>query len=439
MALTRLFSPLTSLVVFILGHGLFNTLLTVRLSAEQVSAQAIGLVSAAYFGGLVLGAFVNARLIIRVGHIRAYAAYASLLCFLFLLHGMVVDPIAWTVLRLVGGFATGGIFVVLESWMLVSSTPANRGRLMSLYMILLYGSLAMGQQLLKWVDPMVLTPFALCAMAATLSVVPLALSRVSTPAMVAPQRVGVRELVRLTPAGMGSSFTSGLVLGAIYGLLPLYFTDSGATLSRVADMMALVILGGMCLQYPIGRMSDRHDRRLVILLLCSALTLLALMMALLPGAWRAPIEGGLIFLLGGMAFSIYPLSLSHACDELRPDQVLGANQGLLLAYSLGAMTGPLLAPFTMTTFGPQGLFVYFALCGLLLSAYLGWRRRKRAPIPLTEHQVFMPVPPNTPMTAELEPRTDLEGEAVPASYAAPDAEERAVSEEGQERDAPQGR
>ena len=420
MALTRLFSPLTSLVVFILGHGLFNTLLTVRLSAEQVSAQAIGLVSAAYFGGLVLGAFVNARLIIRVGHIRAYAAYASLLCFLFLLHGMVVDPIAWTVLRLVGGFATGGIFVVLESWMLVSSTPANRGRLMSLYMILLYGSLAMGQQLLKWVDPMVLTPFALCAMAATLSVVPLAISRVSTPAMVAPQRVGVRELVRLTPAGMGSSFTSGLVLGAIYGLLPLYFTDSGATLSRVADMMALVILGGMCLQYPIGRMSDRHDRRLVILLLCSALTLLALMMVLLPGAWRAPIEGGLIFLLGGMAFSIYPLSLSHACDELRPDQVLGANQGLLLAYSLGAMIGPLLAPSVMGLFGPQGLFVYFALCGLLLSGYLGWRRRQRAPIPLAEHQVFMPVPPNTPMTAELEPRTDLAGEVVPASYATPD-------------------
>lgn len=438
MALTRLLSPLTSLVIFILGHGLFNTLLTVRLSAEQVSAQAIGLVSAAYFGGLVLGTFINARLIIRVGHIRAYAAYASLLCFLFLLHGMVVEPVTWAALRLIGGFATGGLFVVLESWMLVSSTPANRGRLMSLYMILLYGSLALGQLLLKQVDPMVLTPFALCAMAATLSVVPLALSRVATPAMVAPQPVGVVELVRLTPAGMGSSFTSGLILGAIYGLLPLYFTDSGASLSQVADMMALVILGGMCLQYPIGRASDRYDRRLVILLLCTLLTLIALLM-LLPGPWREPIEGTLVFLLGGMAFSIYPLSLSHACDELRPDQVLGANQGLLLAYSLGAMTGPLLAPFTMATFGPQGLFVYFALCGLLLSAYLGWRRRKRAPIPLTEHQVFIPVPPNTPMTAELEPRTDLEGEAVPASYAVPDAEERAVSEEGQERDAPQGR
>lgn len=135
------------------------------------------------------------------------------------------------------------------------------------------------------------------------------------------------ELVRLTPAGMGSSFTSGLILGAIYGLLPLYFTDSGASLSRVADMMALVILGGMCLQYPIGRISNRYDRRLVILLLSAVLTLLALLMVLLPEDWREQIAGVLVFLLGGMAFSIYPLSLSHACDELRPDQVLGPIRG----------------------------------------------------------------------------------------------------------------
>jgi MFS family permease len=144
-------------------------------------------------------------------------------------------------------------------------------------------------------------------------------------------------------------------------------------------------------------------------------------MVLLPEDWREPVTGTLVFLLGGMAFSIYPLSLSHACDELRPDQVLGANQGLLLAYSLGAMIGPLLAPFVMLQFGPQGLFVYFALCGTLLTAYLGWRKRQRAPIPLADHQVFMPVPPNTPMTPELEPRTDLAGEAVPASYATPES------------------
>ena len=176
----------------------------------------------------------------------------------------------------------------------------------------------------------------------------------------------------------------------------------------------------MCLQYPIGRLSDRYDRRLVILLLGAVLALLALLMVLLPAGWREPLMGGLVFLLGGMAFSIYPLSLSHACDELRPDQVLGANQGLLLAYSLGAMTGPLLAPFVMAQFGSEGLFVYFALCGLLLAGYLGWRKRQRAPIPLADHQVFIPVPPNTPMTAELEPRTDLAGRRYPPAMPHPD-------------------
>lgn len=401
-------SPLMSLVIFILGHGLMSTLLTVRLSAEQVDAQAIGLVSGTYFAGLVLGSFVNARLIIRVGHIRAYAAYASLICTLTLLHGLIVDPWIWAGLRLLGGFATGGLFVVLESWMLVSSTPRDRGKLMSLYMILLYGALAAGQLLLKVIDPMVLAPFALCAMAASLSVIPLALSRVAMPTMIQPQQVGFLELFRLTPAGMWSSLSSGLILGAIYGLLPLYFTDNGYGLARVANMMAVVILGGMCLQYPIGRVSDRLDRRLVIGLLAALLTLVSLLMVILPAPQPDWLMTGLIFLFGGLAFSIYPLSLSHACDELKPDQVLGANQGLLLAYSLGAMIGPVLAPSAIQLFGPQGLFAYFCLCGALLTLFLIWRQRVRAPVPLAEHQQFIPVPPNTPMTAELEPRPDVE-------------------------------
>ena len=135
-------SPLLSLFIFIVGHGLLSTLLTLRLNAEGAAAGWIGLVSSAYFAGLVLGAFVNVRLIRRIGHIRAYAAYASLLAVLALCHGLMVDPLLWSGLRLVGGFATGGLFVVIESWMLVSSSPATRGRLMAVYMILLYGGLA---------------------------------------------------------------------------------------------------------------------------------------------------------------------------------------------------------------------------------------------------------------------------------------------------------
>lgn len=131
-------------------------------------------------------------------------------------------------------------------------------------------------------------------------------------------------------------------------------------------------------------------------------------MAALPAPQPQWLMTGLIFLFGGLAFSIYPLSLSHACDELKPDQVLSANQGLLLSYSLGAMIGPVLAPTAIHLFGPQGLFAYFCLCGVLLTLFLVWRQRVRAPVPLAEHQQFMPVPPNTPMSAELEPRPDVE-------------------------------
>ncbi len=400
--------PLFSLVIFILGHGLLTTLLSIRLSAEQVSAQWIGLLSTGYFAGLVIGSFINARLIIRVGHIRAYAAYASLLACICILHGLVVEPATWVLLRLLGGFATGGLFVVIESWMLVSSTPATRGRLMALYMILLYGALAGGQLLLKYVDPLQLAPFALIAMTASLSVVPLALTRVAMPVQESPQPISFLALLRLTPSGMWGCFASGLILGALYGLLPLFFTDSGYTLNRVANMMAVVIFGGMCLQYPLGRISDRFDRRLIICGLAIGLTLISLLMLMLPAPQPRWALASLTFLFGGLAFSIYPMSLSHSCDELTPAQVISANQGLLLSYSLGAMIGPVLAPSAITLLGPKGLFAYFTLCSAGLAVYLMWRKRVRAPVPMAEHQAYMPIPPNTPVGAELDPRTQQE-------------------------------
>ncbi len=401
-------SPLLSLVTFILGHGLLTTLLTIRLSLEHVSAQWIGFISTAYFAGLILGSFINIPLILRIGHIRAYAAYASLLATLCLLHGFFIDPLIWSVLRLIGGIATGGLFVVIESWMLVSSNPANRGNLMAIYMVLLYGALAVGQLLLKYVDPMLLTPFALSAMAASLSVIPLSLTRVGNPKLDAPQRISFLALIRQTPAGMGCCFISGLVLGALYGLLPLFFSMNGFSLDQVANLMAVVIMGGVCLQYPIGRYSDHHDRRLILQALAVSLTIVCIAILLMPEDRPEWVMGGLIFLFGGLAFSIYPVSVSHACDELTPNQVVSANQGLMLSYSIGAMVGPLIAP-TLIRFTPQnGLFIYFAGCGLVMGGYLLWRRKMRTPVPLSEHQAYTPIPPNTLVSAELDPRQHAE-------------------------------
>ncbi|PXF30829.1 major facilitator transporter [Pokkaliibacter plantistimulans] len=406
-SLTGVIPPLFSLVIFTLGHGLLTTLLTLRLSAEHVDPQAIGMVSAAYFAGLFTGSFFNARIIVRVGHIRAYAAYASILATLAILHGLLIDPAIWTGLRFIGGIATSGLFVVIESWMLVSSSPQTRGQILAFYMILLYGALAVAQLLLKYIDPMILVPFAMTAMAASLSVVPLSLTRVASPTLEITQGISFFKLVKLTPSGAFGSFTSGMVLGSIYGLMPLFFTDTGHSLNQVANLMAVLILGGMTLQYPVGRLSDKMDRRVVLTILCCCLTIASLTLVFGTEKGSYYIQAGLIFLFGGLAFSLYPMSLSHACDELAPDQVISANQGLLLSYSIGAVIGPLLAPVAMSVYGPKGLFIYFCIVSGVLAGFLLWRKKVRAPVPLAEHQNFITVPPNSPVTAELDPRADV--------------------------------
>lgn len=407
-------SPLLGLLIFIVGHGLLSTLLSLRLNAEGVAAGWIGLVSSAYFAGLVLGAFVNVRLIRRIGHIRAYAAYASLLAVLALCHGMMVDPAVWSGLRLVGGFATGGLFVVIESWMLVSSSPATRGRLMAVYMILLYGGLAAGQWLLHFIDPLQLSPFALVAISASLSVLPLALTRVPLPQTGTARHIGLITLARLTPSAVGSCVASGLVLGGIYGLLPLFFAASGRELGAVANLMALVILGGMLLQYPLGRLSDRFDRRRILAGLGMGLLIFSVAMLIASQLPWGELRAALIFLFGGLAFSLYPISLSQACDELTPEQMVSANQGMLLAYSLGSMIGPLLASQAMQYSRPEALFIYFALCGGGLFLFLLWRQKTRSAVPLADHQSYMPMPPNTPLGGELDPRTPESERLTPA-------------------------
>ncbi|GAA0362563.1 MFS transporter [Bowmanella denitrificans] len=404
--LTSLASPLLSLLIYSVGHGLLTTLLTLRMTEEQVSATLIGMISTAYFTGLMVGSFVNSKLILRVGHIRAYAAYASMLCSLALLFGMFVAPESWMLLRLLGGFATGGLLVVIESWIMVSSPVSIRGRVMALYMVLFYAAMILGQLLLKRLDIMSLLPFAVAALACSLSVLPLALAKVNIQHLERHEKLPFWSLVRLTPTAVFSCFISGLILSVAYGLLPFFYAKVGLELSQIADMMAYLILGGMCLQYPLGRLSDRYDRRLVLMCLFAAVLAVSVAFILFDSEAGSALTSILTLMFGGVIFAVYPISLSQACDELNPSQVIAANQGLLLCYSLGAMSGPLLAPLFIQALGPDGMFVYFASMSVLSLLFLTWRRLVRAPVPIEEHVAFSTSTPNTPIMAELDPRAD---------------------------------
>lgn len=401
-----LMAPLLSMTIYVIGHGLLTTLLTVRLNLAGTSPNVIGMVATAYFGGLVAGTYVNSRVISRVGHIRAYAAYASLLACITILYGFIESAGIWIILRFIGGFATGGLLVVIESWMLVNSRQEFRGRVMAVYMVLFYGAFAAGQLLLQVYPPEALESLALAAMAASLSVVPLALTRVEIPKLEAKGKPDIIALIRKTPAGTIGGFSAGMILGVIYGLLPLFFAETGYDLGQIANMMVVVILGGMTLQYPLGKLSDHMDRRIVLLLLFSATGLLSLAFIWLEATSNILLTAGLLFVSGGMFFSIYPISLSHACDELSQNEIIEANQGLIICYSIGAMTGPLIAPVFMTLRNSTGIFWYFVLLASLTSLFLLWRLNVRDKVQPEEQLAFSISTPNTPVIVELDPRFD---------------------------------
>lgn len=401
-----LLAPLLSLVIYTLGHGLLTTLLTVRLNLTGESSTIIGVVATAYFAGLVAGTFVNSRVIGRVGHIRAYAAYASMLASIAILYGFVEAPELWILLRFISGFATGGLLVVIESWMLVSSRPEIRGRVMAIYMVLFYGALAAGQLLLEVFPPEALESLALASMTASLSVVPLALSRVDMPRLEVQGKPDIVALIRKTPAGTVSAYAAGMILGVIYGLLPLFFADLGYDLGQIANMMVVVILGGMILQYPLGKLSDHTDRRIVLVFLFAVTAILSFVFIDLEAASNIRLSAGLLFISGGMFFSIYPISLSHACDEVSQDEIMEANQGLILCYSIGAMTGPLIAPVFMAVLNSTGLFWYIGSLASLATLFLLWRLKVRDQVAPEEQQQFSISTPSTPVIAELDPRFD---------------------------------
>lgn len=402
--LSRCFSPLLSLVILSLGSGLFMTLITVRLDIDGYSSWVIGAVSSAYYAGLVFGSFRVEPFIFRVGHIRAYAAFASLLGVVTMLQGLIVDPWTWIVFRFLGGFFVAGLFVVIESWLIASGRPSIRGQMLALYMIGLYAGQAAGQFLLTASDPQTLVPFAIVTILCSLSVVPLSITFVASPQSDEASALSFIKLYRISPSGVLGCFASGLVLGSIYGLFPLYILDTGLSLVDVSTVMGLVIFGGMALQYPVGRLSDTVGRR--PMLVGVSFTTVTLSFAMITSV---DLSRELFFMLavlfGGCTFTLYPLSISHACDYLDTKDIVAATQGLLLAYGIGAMLGPSITPLFMNHFGSQGFFIYIIIITGTLGSFFLWRRTQREAIPVDEQQDFVVMPSSAKATG-LDPRSE---------------------------------
>ncbi len=394
---------LLAIFMIMAGSGFLSTLIAIRLEQGGASAMVIGLVATAYFGGLTLGSIRAPRIIARVGHIRAFAVFVSVYSASGLTYAIIDHPGIWAALRVVDGFVMSGVFICLESWLNRRASAVDRSAILAAYMTALYAGQASGQFLLNLNGLAPALPFMLSAILLSLAVVPIALTRMEQPRVERLAPFSARRLYQASPLGMIGAVATGLMLGAFYALGAVYVRRIGMELSQVAVFTSVVIAGGVALQWPIGLLSDRLDRRKIILACCGAVALISGGMVLASGSPFATIVLGSLF--GGFTFALYPLCVAHSNDHLEEDERIGASGGLVLAYSVGAIAGPLLGSGGMLVAGPGGLFAMIGGVAVLALGFGIWRTFRRSPVPDDEQGTFRTLPRTSPMAAVLDGET----------------------------------
>jgi len=366
--------------ILMLGAGLQSTLLGLRATLEGYPPQVTGLVMSMYYVGYLVGTRIAPPLLRQVGHVRVFAAFAAVASAAVLVQGCFVNPPVWGAMRLLSGICFAGIYVVAESWLNDRASTENRGRLIAVYMLVLYGGLGAAQFLILLSSPRSATPFMLVSILISMAMVPIVASAQQVPGRDAPARVRFRDLYRNSPLGVIAVTVSGLVSSIIFSMGPVYARLSGLETSHLAAFMALSILAAVLTQYPVGRLSDRIDRRTVIAGVCVIATLVAATIVAFPDLSR-PLFLMLAAIFSGFALTLYSLSVSHVNDKLAASQLVAASSALLLLNGSAAAVGPFMAGALMSAFGPRAYFATLgALTGLLL-VFDVWRKARRGPVP----------------------------------------------------------
>jgi len=389
-----------------LGNGLMNVLIPVRLGQEGTTATLVASMWAVYALGQILGAFRIDPFITRVGHIRAYAVFASGIAASTLALGFVFNAPVWLLMRFIAGFCTSGLFLIIESWLIGSGDKSNRGRILSIYMIALYGCQSAGSLLLDLFAIDSILHFTTAAILASLSVIPLCMTRAKDPKLEEPDALGITALYKISPTGVLGCFSAGMITGSIYGLHPYFLRAIKFDAHQVALIMFATVFGAGVMQYPVGKFSDSFDRRRVMIVMAVLSSICSLIISFIDSNFLTTTMA-MSFFLGGFCFTLYPISINHACDNIDGKAILAATQGLLFAYSIGSSVGPLISSWFMSFMGPRGMFVFFILLTGTLAFFFQMRSRIR-PDEESDKQDFVNVPSTTPVGVQIE-RKDQEG------------------------------
>ena len=339
--------------ILLVGVGLFATVVGVRGQLNGFADWVIGLIGASYYGGFLAGSKLTLDALARVGHIRVYAALASMLAATMIIVGLTDAAGAWVAMRFISGMCIAGLYVVAESWLNQLASNENRGRLMAVYMVVTSGAFGIGQVLVGPVDPKTVAAFAVAAMLTSIAVVPVSLSEDAVPPPITRSlKLPLRQLAKQVPTGVGACLLVGVAHGALVAMGVVYATRVGLSPAEAGRFIAATAVGGVICQYPISSASDEIDRRFVgVVAACAAIG--AALLLLLGGAagWT-----GLLAMaaLGGASFPLYSIASAYTNDWVDPEHVSGAASQLVLLYGAGALVGPPLVSAATSLIGDDG-------------------------------------------------------------------------------------
>src|SRR4029077_14534339 len=348
-----------------LANGFFGTFLSLRVAIEDFGATMSGLVLSSYFAGFTLGAVRSERIIERVGHIRAYAAFAGLVVAATALMPLRVGPLPWLTLRAAIGFGCAGLFIATESWLNAKAEPAQRGRVFSTYMFGTFIALALGQFLIGRAKIEAATPFNAIAALFAAALVMVSTTRAEPPRGTVSATLHFGQLTRAATVAVVGCLVAGLVSAAFYALVPAWMQDEGIALDTIAIFMLVAVLGGLAFQVPIGQLSDRLDRLIVLAALSLGFAGAGIALVNLPHSRLVvfPVAA----LLGGFMSTLYPVCVANAHDSMPADRVIAVSGRLILVSGLGSIIGPLIGTSVMARFSIDGLLYFIAPPGPLLA------------------------------------------------------------------------
>jgi MFS family permease len=378
-----------ALAVAMLGNGLLGTVVGIRAELEDFPTAVSGLVMSSFYIGFLVGCALAPRLLRRRGHVSVFLIFSLTSAVIGIAYPIYTTPAIWALFRFVTGAATAGIYVVAESWLSGAGHPKTRGRLLAVYLLVVNAGYGLGQLLLGTGSPQDFVLFGVAAGLIAISGVPLVAVKPEGPPRTNVARLRVGELVNAAPLGVATSFVTGIGVGGILGFGAVYGTEVGMSVERVGLLMGAAMAGGIVLQWPIGALSDRINRRHVIIgagLLSGAFAITAASLDPLSNAILACMFGFTAF-----SFPMYSLAISHVNDALHPEKIIPASAALLGIYGMGTLAGPIGTSLVIEAVGPPGFWLLAGAAHAVLGLYGFYRLAKRRRLMEGHHLPPMPI------------------------------------------------